>query len=537
MPDIIDSLLVSLGLDRSEFEKGKRDTDRDLDDMADKAKKRGGNVEDSAKKMGLGFAKLRGELTGLLLTFAGAKSITQFAENLVSATAAVGRSASVFGISTNNLNAMGDAIKGAGGNAAEATAVAGRIADIRANFIRHPEALNMPLMGQLGIHDKSAFDSMEGLQYTLADQFQKEMASAKGDPDKENDTRATFRQRVKELLGVSDEWVNMLEQGTPALREQIALYEKQDPVTEANAKAAQDLQRSMEHLEAALAGVARTGGVIEFLDGLAGVLDNLSGSAQQTSENADRLTTVWNMGPRAFLAAILKGMGFNFSWEDSAIKADPAYQSFMDRERLRRVQAQAAAEGDGGAGGGAPGTPNYDSVVGHVDRAKVSSMALGDLIQYGRRVLIPETRARGIGRDKFGRLLGSSAAGAYQITGTTIAQFAPQLFGPDWRKRTFDAQAQDELGEAIFNASKGGDLAAVWTSLHNHRRGAYASRTWEQMRAVLAAGEGGLNGGHIRVVVENHNGSKVTVAHQTGHGVRKSLANRHRVANSNTGMG
>lgn len=536
MPDIIDSMMVSLGLDRSGFEKGKTDTDRDLDDMANRSRKRTGEVEDGAKAMGQAFAKLRGELTGLLLTFAGAKSITQFAENLVDATAKVGRSASTLGVGVNNLNAMGDTIKANGGSAQEATAMAGRISDIRANMIRHPDAVNGQLMNQLGITNRGAFDSMEGLQYILADRFQKEMAGAKGDPTKENDVRATFRQRVQELLGASDEWVNMLEKGTPAIREQIALFEKQDPVTKANTEAAQHLQESLEHLEASMAGLARKTGAIEALDGLASVIDVLSGSADNLNDSGKALAAGFTLlaHPLDMLVLVLAKAGL-VSKEDA--------KNYVSQDTDVAAMGhflQTPPDGAGGLGGavggglgGAVGGANYDAVVGHVDAAHVSGMAMGDLIQYGRQVLIPRTKARGIGRDKYGRLLGSSAAGAYQITGSTIEQFAPQVFGTDWRSQKFDAAAQDKLGEAIFNSGKYGDLANVWTSLHDHRPGAYARVPWGQMRGALAAGEGG----HLKVTVEHPHGTTATVDHTTGHGTKRILHNRHRVANSNTGMG
>lgn len=144
---------------------------------------------------------------------------------------------------------------------------------------------------------------------------------------------------------------------------------------------------------------------------------------------------------------------------------------------------------------GAPQNGNgYDVVLGNgkfgSPSSPLSQMSVGAVLDFGRNTLIPATRNNAqLGLAGTG--LGSSAVGRYQITGSTLAKFAPAVLGPDWRSKPFDAAAQEKLGEAIFNASRGGDLSKVWTSLSPAQARQVAQMPWEQARNIIAAGESG----------------------------------------------
>lgn len=136
----------------------------------------------------------------------------------------------------------------------------------------------------------------------------------------------------------------------------------------------------------------------------------------------------------------------------------------------------------------------YDTVLGNgrfgQPPAALSSMTVGQVVDFGRQTLIPATRNNAqLGLAGTG--MGSSAVGRYQITSGTLRRFAPQVLGADWQNKPFDAAAQDKLGEAIFNASRGGDLSKVWTSLSPQQAAQVARMPWSQARDIIAAGESG----------------------------------------------
>ena len=147
------------------------------------------------------------------------------------------------------------------------------------------------------------------------------------------------------------------------------------------------------------------------------------------------------------------------------------------------------------AGGGSAGSAAYDTVVGNGQFGSpsqpLSSMTIGQAIEFGQNVLIPGTRGNrqlGLPADK-----GSSAMGAFQITQQTLQDYAPKALGADWKDQPMSAANQDKIAEAIFNDRKQGNLADTWVSLPDKTPGAYADKSWEEMRQVIARGEVGMD--------------------------------------------
>lgn len=145
-----------------------------------------------------------------------------------------------------------------------------------------------------------------------------------------------------------------------------------------------------------------------------------------------------------------------------------------------------------GTAGTQRGNP-YDTVVGFGafgnSQKPITSMTIGEAMQFGKDVLIPGTRnnsSLGLSGGK-----GSSAMGAYQITQGTLQEFAPKVLGTNWRDQPMSAENQEKIAEAIFEARKGGNLKETWASLPDTRPGAYANRIWQEVRQEIAQREVG----------------------------------------------
>lgn len=174
-------------------------------------------------------------------------------------------------------------------------------------------------------------------------------------------------------------------------------------------------------------------------------------------------------------------------------------------------------------GGGTPGTSSgpggnpYDVVLGNGAYGKppapLTSMTLGDVYDFGRNVLIPNSKKAGVGRDNRG-LIGSSAAGAYQITGETLRRIAPQVLGADWEQQTFTPEVQDRLGEAIYNDAQrsGTPLNKVWASLSPQEAASLQGKPWSQVRDTIVHGETGIGGAPQTPQSTATNGSFVPIA-------------------------
>lgn len=173
----------------------------------------------------------------------------------------------------------------------------------------------------------------------------------------------------------------------------------------------------------------------------------------------------------------------------------------------------------GGQGGqpasGASGNP-YDVVLGNgkfgSPPAPLTSMTLGDVYDFGRNVLIPNSKKAGVGRDSRG-LIGSSAAGAYQITGETLRRLAPQVLGSDWEQQTFTPEVQDQLGEAVYNDAQrsGTPLNKVWASLSPQQAASLQGQPWAQVRDTIVRGETGIGGAPATSQAASTNGGFVPV--------------------------
>lgn len=93
---------------------------------------------------------------------------------------------------------------------------------------------------------------------------------------------------------------------------------------------------------------------------------------------------------------------------------------------------------------------------------------------------------------------GTSAIGAFQITGETFNDFAKPALGEDWGNLQFNYENQAKVAEAIFNARKGGNLKDTWASLPDSAPGAYKDMSWEDFQRILLPLESGATLDEVR---------------------------------------
>lgn len=535
MGTIVDSLLVTLGIDTKDFDKAREGISQGLKDTSEEAKKRGGETEESAKRMGLAFAKLRGEVLGLFAAFAGAKTITQFAISTVQATAQVGRTAQVMGMSTNTVNAWGDAIKAAGGDASEAAAFFGKVADIRADFIRNPGNLNMPLMGQLGIRSRDAFNDPEKLMYHLADQYQAELSRAKasGDPNAEATVQATFRQRSKELLGLSDNWIAMIERGRPALQREIELYKQKDKVTREDAEAARQTVEAFTHLQKSLVGLFRAIGGVQAIETVAELLDLLSGNSQEAGEHLKIFGLgLWGvMHPLDSLVAILANKGLiskgvadfimagdkPWAWTTAAPTTVPGALGNPSNQNTPYVS---------NTGKGKLTRADRNNNPGNLEASPWTRRQPGYVGTDGRFAIFSTPEA---GEAAHAALVASYGRRGHTI-GSMVARYAP---GSD----------NNNVGAYVASVSKATGLSPNARVTDSNARAIAAAMARHEgyhggVRRAMG-GTGGARGGNtsVQVHVDARGATDPhKVATATGNAVKHALRNRHRVANANTGV-
>jgi hypothetical protein len=104
MPTIIDSLLVTLGLDPAPFKKGTQEADEALEKTRKGSQRAGKDIEEATKKGGEGMAMLRNEVMRLGAAFVGLSAIKAFVEGTTRADAATGRMAKTLDMNIQGLS-------------------------------------------------------------------------------------------------------------------------------------------------------------------------------------------------------------------------------------------------------------------------------------------------------------------------------------------------------------------------------------------------------------------------------------------------
>jgi hypothetical protein len=134
VPTVIDSLIVKLGLDPSNYKKGQKDTDESLKRARESSEKTRKAWEGDAKRAAAAFRSFRNEIIAIGTAYLGLSAIKSFTSNLLHAGAAVGYLARNVGVSTETLSAWEGAANKMGATAGDVDqafrTMAQQIADI-----------------------------------------------------------------------------------------------------------------------------------------------------------------------------------------------------------------------------------------------------------------------------------------------------------------------------------------------------------------------------------------------------------------------
>lgn len=203
--NVIDSLVVTLGMDAAKFKKGAKETDEALDKTTKNTNKASKEMEAWGKNAAASISKLRNEVLGLLAVFTAGVGIKNFVENTINSTASLGRMSANLNMSAKDLAMWQLANKNAGGS------VEGMTAQLK-------EAAGEVEKFKMGQSSDSAqwFYRLGGDPAALKDGNSYLMARAKiiADIYKVNPTRAQF---VASQMGISEDTFNLLKQGPEAV--------------------------------------------------------------------------------------------------------------------------------------------------------------------------------------------------------------------------------------------------------------------------------------------------------------------------------
>lgn len=120
MASIVDELLVTLGIDSSQFDKGRRQASDALRRTKEEAQKQSKEIEASNRSVAQTFEKVRDEALSFFAVLLGARGVKEFISQLNDPNAALGRFATNVGESPQTVAAWGMAVERMGGSAQDA---------------------------------------------------------------------------------------------------------------------------------------------------------------------------------------------------------------------------------------------------------------------------------------------------------------------------------------------------------------------------------------------------------------------------------
>lgn len=148
MPNIIDSLIVTLGLDSSGFKKGQTDVKKGLKDTKDSADQTAKEMEAAGKRAASFFGSIRTELLALVGVTLSAQGIKTFITGMTSNLQQLAVSSKSLDMSSKSLDGWQRAAEAAGSSAQKITGTLGAFQDTLTK-IRTGGAQDDPLFGAL----------------------------------------------------------------------------------------------------------------------------------------------------------------------------------------------------------------------------------------------------------------------------------------------------------------------------------------------------------------------------------------------------
>ena len=244
MATIIDSLLITMGMDTTAYRKGQREVEDGARKVNEAERSRGKESAAASKAMAEGFRVVRNELMSLVGIALGATGIKQFFANMVTGQAVLGRVAKDVGMNARELDAWGKAAETAGGSA---EGLQGSLQAIQGGFEE------FRLTGKSSVVD--AFRAMQ-VELTGADGKLRPMNDLLMDVSKSMQRMAPQEQiRLSKMLGIDQGTLDLLRMAPNDLNRTVEQMRQASRVTDESTAAAKRAQAEWSKLKSEMHGV------------------------------------------------------------------------------------------------------------------------------------------------------------------------------------------------------------------------------------------------------------------------------------------
>lgn len=285
MANIIDALIVTLGLDASGFKKGTRDVDESLDKTRKGTDRTAKDIEASGKRAAQFVNRLKAEFIGLFATITAGKGLANFISDSVSGTAALGRMAANLNMSARELDGWSRAAEAFGGTAQGVQSSLQGIAAGIQQFALTGQSDLIPIFRTLGVEVADGTGKVRDYREIMLDVA-----------DKLQRMKPQEALAFGKMLGLDDGTINLLRQGRAGVQELVAEFTRASGVSQKSVETSQRIQKQMALFRQQMEGVGQS--LFEAMGpGLEKVTEDLGELSTWMSEHRDEIS-------QAFLAAV-----------------------------------------------------------------------------------------------------------------------------------------------------------------------------------------------------------------------------------------
>lgn len=251
MATVIDSLVVTLGLDPSQFAKGQHEALDAFKKTQEEAVKGGKAVEEQSKKSMEALGGIKTQALELFAAFGGGAAVVDFVAKMTTADAAVGRLSRSTNASAETITKWQGVARIYGstaeGMASSFTTISDAVAGFKVGSIS-PLIADFRALGSAG---GTIIDTNKGVDQTLLDMADNLKAIHDRDP-----AQAGFLGRK---MGLDAGLLDLLMKGSAEVQKMLDKVHAMGPATKASTDAAGDLAKAWNTVNLAIEGKGRSG--------------------------------------------------------------------------------------------------------------------------------------------------------------------------------------------------------------------------------------------------------------------------------------
>lgn len=244
--NIIDSLVITLGLDVSGVTKGQKDAKDSLDKTGEAAKKQQKELDAAAKRTTESYKKVRDSILEVTAAIVGAVAGKEFLAYITATDVAVGRLSKNLGVSTEELSAWEGVARRLGGQGSDADSLFRGVNKLMEDFKLNGGSGEFSPLVRAGLDLTKFMDKSTG--YTQRLLMMRDAMRKLSGPD---------AQRLGQMAGFSEEGLNILVQTDRALEQMLETQRRMNVETESDRKNAVGRNEAWTDLTETMTGFGR----------------------------------------------------------------------------------------------------------------------------------------------------------------------------------------------------------------------------------------------------------------------------------------